>query len=135
MRTVVIALLGLMAVSDAARAEAWLRVADDEGRFQLEMPVPFDLSPPQVAPDGSVTVAYIHETPELVLRFEVVDRGEAVEALPAPIGRPCDSRRMVRSHVVGRRTYRAVATFRPELEGDPAILRFLQSIRYHDDPN
>jgi hypothetical protein len=97
--------------------------------------VPFDLPPSQVGPDGSVTFAYVHETPELALRFEVVDHGEAVQALPTLISRVWDSERMVqtRSHVVGRRTYRVVAIFPPELEGDPMILRFLQSVRYRDD--
>ena len=41
----------------------------------------------------------------------------------------------MRSHVVGRRTYRVVAIFPPELEGDAMILRFMQSVRYGDDLN
>jgi len=137
MRSVVFALLVLIAGVDAARAQAWLTVADAEGRFRLEMPVPFDLPPSQVGPDGSVTFAYVHETPELALRFEVVDHGEAMQALPTLISRARDSGRMMQmhSHVVGRRTYRVVAIFPPELEGDPMILRFLQSVRYSDDPS
>ena len=137
MRSVVFALLVLIAGADAAQAQAWLTVADAEGRFRLEMPVPFDLPPSQVAPDGSVTSAYVHETPALALRFEVVDHGEAMQALPTLVSRAWDSERMVqmRSHVVGRRTYRMVAIFPPELEGDPMILRFLQSVRYSDDPS
>lgn len=42
---------------------------------------------------------------------------------------------MMRSHAVGRRIYRMVAIFLPELEGDATILRFMQSVRYHDGPN
>jgi hypothetical protein len=135
MRSVVFALLVLIVGADAARAQAWLTVADGEGRFRLEMPVPFDLPPSQVGPDGAVTVAYVHETPDLALRFEVVDHGEATQALPALVSRVRDGGRLVqmRSHVVGRRTYRMVAIFAPELEGDPMIRRFMQSVRYRDD--
>lgn len=133
MRSVVFALLVLIAGADAAQAQAWLTVADAEGRFRLEMPVPFDLPPSQVESDGTVTFAYVHETPELALRFEVV---EAMQAVPAFVSRVWDSERLMqmRSHVVGRRTYRMVAIFTPELEGDPMILRFMQSVRYSDDP-
>ena len=136
MRSVVFVLLALIAGADSARAQAWLTVADAEGRFQLEIPVPFDLPASQVEADGTVTVAYVHETPELALRFEVVDHGEAVQALPTLVSRAWDSERMVqmRSHVVGRRTYRMVAIFAPELEGDPVIRRFMQSVHYRDDP-
>jgi hypothetical protein len=135
MRSVVFALLVFIAGVDAARAQAWLTVADAEGRFRLEMPVPFDLPPLHVAPDGTVTFAYVHETPQLALRFEVVDHGEAMQALPMLVTRVRDSERLVQmhSHVVGQRTYRAVAIFAPELEGDPMILRFMQSVRYRDD--
>src|SRR5262245_23096521 len=137
MRSFVVALLGLFAVADPAHAQAWLTVADAEGRFQLEIPVPFDLPPAQVDPDGTVTFAYVHETPELALRFEVIDHGEAMQSLPTPSNRAWNSERVVqmRSHVVGRRTYRTVAVFRPELEGDATILRFMQSVRYGDGPN
>jgi hypothetical protein len=137
MRSAILALLVLIAGLDTAWAQAWLTVADAEGRFRLEMPVPFDLPPSQVEPDGTVTFAYVHETPELALRFEVVDHGEAVQALPTLVSRVWDSERMVqmRSHVVGRRTYRMVAIFPPELEGDPMIMRFMQSVRYRDDPS
>ena len=135
MRSAVFALLVLIAGADAAQAQAWLTVADAEGRFRLEMPVPFDLPPSQVRPDGTVTVAYVHETPELALRFEVVDHVEAAQALPMLVTLVRDSEHMVqmRSHVVGRRTYRMVAIFPPELEGDPMIRRFMQSVRYRDD--
>jgi hypothetical protein len=137
MRSFVFVLLALIAGAVPARAQAWLTVADADGRFQLEIPVPFDLPASQVEADGTVTVAYVHETPELALRFEVVDHGEAVQALPALVSRAWDSERMVqmRYHVVGRRTYRVVAIFPPELEGDPMILRFMRSVRYRDPSN
>ena len=137
MRSVVVALLGLIVAADPAWAQAWLTVADAEGRFQLEMPVPFDLPASQVEADGTVTIAYVHETPEVALRFEVIDHGELVQGLPTLVSRAWDSERMVqmRSHVVGRRTYRMVAIFPPELEGDPMILRFMRSVRYHDSSN
>ncbi|MBI2741298.1 MAG: hypothetical protein HYX38_32780 [Rhodospirillales bacterium] len=137
MRSLVFVLLGLISGADAARAQAWLTVADAEGRFQLEMPVPFDLPPAEVAPDGTVTFAYVHETPQLVLRFEVVDRNGATQTMPTADGWTWDSERIVQmsSHVVGRRTYRMVAIFPPELAGDALILHFMQSVRYHDDLN
>jgi len=62
MRSVVVALLGLIVAADPAWAQAWLTVADAEGRFRLEMPVPFDLPPSQVEPDGTVTSSYVYET-------------------------------------------------------------------------
>lgn len=144
MRSVVVTLLGLLVASigaGPALAQAWLTVADADGRFRLEMPVPFDMPPSQVAPDGTATFSYVHETPELALRFEVVDdvvdHGEVAPALPTLVSRVWNGERLVQmcSHVVGRRTYRTVAIFPPELEGDATILRFMQSVRYHDDPN
>lgn len=136
MRSVVFALLGVIVAAVPAQAQAWLTVADAEGRFRLEMPVPFDL-PSQVAPDGTVTFAYVHETPQLALRFEVVDHSEAMQVLTTPVNRVWDRERVVqvRSRVVGRRTYRVVAIFPPELEGDATILRFMQSVRYNDGSN
>lgn len=141
MRSVVVALLGLIVGADPAWAQAWLTVADAEGRFRLEMPVPFDLPPSQVEPDGTVTFSYVYETPDLALRFEVVDRGidpgGDAAVLPTLATRGWDSERMVQmwSRVVGRRTYRAVAIFPPELEGDAVIRRFMQSVRYDDGSN
>jgi hypothetical protein len=141
MRSVVFALLGLIAGTDLAWAQAWLTVADADGRFRLEMPVPFDMPPSHVEPSGIVTFSYVHETPELALRFEVVeslaDRGEVGPALPTLVSRVGDGERMVqmRCHVVGQRTYRMVAIFPPELEGDATIRRFMQSVRYRDDAN
>ena len=141
MRSVVVALLGLIVAADQAWAQAWLTVADAEGRFRLEMPVPFDLPPSQVEPDGTVTSSYVYETPDLALRFEVVDGvadpdGDAA-VLPTLVSRGWDSERMVQtwSRVVGRRTYRAIAIFPPELEGDAVIRRFMQSVRYYDGSN
>jgi hypothetical protein len=141
MRSVVVALLGLIVGADQAWAQAWLTVADAEGRFRLEMPVPFDLPPSQVEPDGTVTSSYVYETSDLALRFEVVDGaidpdGDAA-VLPMLVSRGWDSERMVQtwSRVVGRRTYRAIAIFPPELEGDAVIRRFLQSVRYYDGLN
>ena len=141
MRSVVVVLLGLIVSADPAWAQAWLTVADAEGRFRLEMPVPFDLPPSQVEPDGTVTSSYVYETPDLALRFEVVDGvidpdGD-VAVLPTLVSRVWDSERMVQtwSRVVGRRTYRAVAIFPPELEGDAVIRRFMQSVRYYDGSN
>lgn len=141
MRSVVVALLGLIVAADPAWAQAWLTVADAEGRFRLEMPVPFDLPPSQVEPDGTVTFSYVYETPDLVLRFEVVDRGIDPDGnaavLPTLASPDWDSERMVQvwSRVVGRRTYRATAIFAPELEGDAVIRRFMQSVRYYDGSN
>ncbi|HZB54842.1 MAG TPA: hypothetical protein VE527_14510, partial [Reyranella sp.] len=99
------------------------------------------LPPLQVEPDGTVTSSYVYETPDLALRFEVVDGvidpdGDAV-VLPTLVSRVWDSERMVQmwSRVVGRRTYRAVAIFQPELEGDAVIRRFMHSVRYYDGSN
>ncbi len=128
-------------VADPAGAQAWLTVADAEGRFRLEMPVPFDLPPSQVEPDGTVTSSYVYETADLALRFEVVDGvidpdGDAAVLLSL-VSRGWGSERMVQtwSRVVGRRTYRAVAIVPPELEGDAVIRRFMQSVRYYDGSN
>jgi hypothetical protein len=135
MRSVAFALLVLIASADAVRAQAWLTVADAEGRFRLEMPVPFDLPPPQVGPDGTVTFAYVHETEELALRFEVVDglidHGKVDPALATLVSRTMDGERVVqmRSHVVGRRTYRLIAVSTPQLQSDAMIRRFMESVR------
>jgi hypothetical protein len=135
MRSVIFALLGLIAGTDPARAQAWLTVADADGRFRLEMPVPFDMPPSQIEPNGTITFSYVHETPELALRFEVVDgvidQGGGAPALVVLVSRVRDGERIVqmRSHVVGRRTYRVVAISTPELESDTMILRFMDSVR------
>ena len=141
MHSALVALLGLFVIAEPAFAQAWLTVADADGRFRLEMPVPFDLPPPQVEPDGTVTFSYLHETPELALRFEVVDGvvdpASGVPTLSTLVSRLWDGDRMVRicSRVVGRRTYRMVAVFPPQLEDDAMILRFMKSVRYFDSPN
>ena len=140
MRSVVVVLLVLLGASigaGPALAQAWLTVADADGRFRLEIPVPFDM-PLQVAPAGTATFSYVHETPELALRFEVIDGvDEAGPALATVVSRARDGEQIVqmRSHVVGRRLYRVVAIFPPELEGDATILRFMQSVRYGDGLN
>jgi hypothetical protein len=138
MRSVVVALLALLVASigaGQALAQVWLTIADADGHFRLEIPVPFDM-PLHVAPDGTATFSYVHETPELALRFEVIDGvDEAGPALATVFSRATDGEHIVQmhSHVVGRRTYRVVAIFPPEREGDATILRFLQSVRYFDD--
>jgi hypothetical protein len=136
MRPVVVALLGLIAGADPAQAQAWLTVADADGRFRIEMPVPFDMPPSKVESNGTITFSYVHETPELALRFEVVEGaidqgGGDAPALVTLVSRVWDGERIVqmRSHVVGRRTYRVVAISTPELESDTMILRFMDSVR------
>jgi hypothetical protein len=141
MRSALVALLGLIVAAEPVRAQAWLTVADADGRFRLEMPVPFDLPPWQVEPDGTVTFSYVHETPELALRFEVVDGAiDPASGVATPstfVSLLWEGERMVqiRSRVVGRRTYRLVAVFPPQLEDDATIVRFMQSVRYFDSPN
>src|SRR4029453_7285934 len=99
MRSIIFALLGLIAGTDPARAEAWVRVADADGRFRLEMPVPFDMPPSQIEPNGTITFSYVHETPELALRFEVVeetiDHGGGAPALATLVSRMWDGERIV----------------------------------------
>jgi hypothetical protein len=135
MRSIIFALLGLIAGTDPARAQAWLTVADADGRFRLEMPVPFDMPPSQIEPNGTITFSYVHETPELALRFEVVDgvidQDGGAPALATLVSRVWDGERIVqmRSRVVGRRTYRQVAISTPELASDTMILRFMESVR------
>jgi hypothetical protein len=76
MRSVAVAFLGLILAGvgiEPAAAEAWLRVGVADGRFLLEMPVPFDHPEPEVDADGAVISAYVHAMPGLALRFEVVD--------------------------------------------------------------
>src|SRR4029450_10684739 len=124
MRSIIFALLGLIAGTDPARAQAWLTVADADGRFRLEMPVPFGMPPAQIEPNGTITFSYVPETPELALRFEVVDgvidQGDGAPAVATLVRRVWDGERIVqmRSHVVGRRTYRQVATSTPRTPMD-----------------
>jgi hypothetical protein len=138
MRSVACALLGLLVASTGVTpvsAQAWLTVGDADGRFRVDMPVPFDLPPSEIEPDGTFTFSYVHETPDLALRLEVIDGaprpGEALQAHATRVSRLSDGGRVLqmRVHVVDRRIYRLVAISTPELEGDAMILRFLDSIR------
>jgi hypothetical protein len=139
MRTIVFALLAwLLAATTPAVAEAWLTVGDADGSFHLQMPVPFDIPPAETAPDGTATFSYVHETPGLALRLEVVDAPTCHPVSAAdPVVRA--SRlvidgmvRRTRVLVVGARTYRLIAVSSPELEGDAVIHRFLESMRIGD---
>jgi hypothetical protein len=132
MRAIAFALL--LASASPAKAEAWLTVGSADGRFRLEMPVPFDLPPSETEPDGTVTFSYLHETPDVALRFEMVEAAPcSCEPVAAPVALAsrAGGTRIVqaRVHVVGSRTYRLVAISTPELEHDPMILRFLGSMR------
>ena len=138
MRWTALALLGsVLAGAGAAPAvaQAWLTVGGADGSFRIEMPVPFDLPLSGSHPDGAITFACVHETPEVSLRFEVLDAPLAVsEQSPAQgvlVSRVIDGSRVLqtRVHVVGHRTFRLVAVSTPELEGDAMIHRFLTSIR------
>lgn len=76
MRSVACAFLGLILVGagiTSASAQAWLRVGGPDGRFRIDMPVPFDHPEPETRADGAVIVVYAHTAPDLALRFEVVD--------------------------------------------------------------
>jgi hypothetical protein len=136
MRWTALALLGWgLAGAGAAPAvaQAWLTVGGADGSFRIEMPVPFDL--PEGHPDGAITFACVHETPEVSLRFEVLDAALAVSGQPTAQGvlssRIKDGSRVLqtRVYVVGHRTFRLVAISTPELEDDAMIHRFLTSIR------
>lgn len=116
-------------------AQAWLTVGSADGSFRIEMPVPFDLPISEHQPDGAITFACVHETPEVSLRFEVLDApmivSEQASAQGVRVSRIDDGARILqtRVHVVGHRTFRLVAISTPELEGDPMIHRFLSSVR------
>ena len=76
MRAVALMLLGLALASAGvapAAGQAWLRVGDAEGRFRLDIPVPFDHPDPETSPDGAITSIYAHATSDLTLRFEIID--------------------------------------------------------------
>ena len=72
MRSIAMVLLGWLfagaGVAPAA-AQAWLTVAGADGSFKFEMPVPFELPLSESHPDGALTFACVHETPEMSLRF------------------------------------------------------------------
>jgi len=116
-----------------AGAQTWLTVGDADASFRLDMLVPFDVRPSETEPDGTVSFSYVHETPEFVLRLEVV---EAAEGRPV-IGhllirsRTMEGVRILQTHVYqsGLRTYRLIAMSTLELENDPMIVRFLGSMR------
>lgn len=139
MRSFAFVLVVLLVASGAppAAAQAWLTVSGADGSFRLDMPIPFDVPPADIEPDGTVVLAYVHETAEVALRFEVVES-------PAPlvgsmdglllISRAVIGERILQSrvHVAGQRTYRLTAIFPPEFEGHPMIHRFLASMRLQD---
>jgi len=138
MRGLAQVLIGLLMASvgvTRASAQVWLTVGDAEGGFRVDMPVPFDLPPSESEPDGSHSFSYVHETPGLALRFEVIDgaprQGEALQAPVTRVSRVSDGEHILqmRIHVVDRRIYRLTAISTPELEGDAMIHRFLESIR------
>jgi len=133
MRAIAVALLWLSAGTMPATAQAWLTVGDEDASFRLEMLVPFDVPPSETAPDGTVSFSYVHETPELTLRVEVVDTadGTLVNGPLIATSRTMEGARVLqtRTYVVGLRIYRLIATSTPELENDPVIERFLGSMR------
>lgn len=119
-------------------AQVWLTVSDADGRFKVDLPVPFDMPPAETESDGTVILSYVHESPEMVLRLVVVD---SVMPSPGPIddhvllvSRSEVGARVVQSRVqiAGRRTYRLSATSTPELQADPMIHRFLTSIHLQE---
>ena len=118
-----------------AAAQAWLTVGGADGSFRIEMPVPFDMPVAETDLGAAVAFACVHETPEISLRFEVLDAPMAVsEQAPAHgvlVNRVEDGSRILqtRVYVVGHRTFRLIAISTRELEGDPMIDRFLTSVR------
>jgi hypothetical protein len=134
--TLVVLLLAPVAAQQAV-AQAWLTVSGADGSFRLDMPIPFDVPPADIEPDGTVVLAYVHETAEVALRFEVVESpmrlSESMDRLLL-ISRAEIGARILQSRVqvAGQRTYRLTATFPPEFEGDPMIHRFLASMRLQD---
>lgn len=141
MRSLAFVLVGLLLTPMAAApvlAQAWLTVSGADGSFRVDMPVPFDMPPPEIEPDGTVILAYVHETPDMALRLVVVEStapcsGSIADGLLL-VNRSEVGARVLQSrvHVAGRRTYRLSATSTPELEGDPMIRRFLMSMRLQD---
>jgi hypothetical protein len=166
MRSVALMLLGLALAGAAgitpAAGQAWLRVGDAEGRFRLDMPVPFDQPDPQTSPDGVITSIYAYAASDLTLRFEIIDlvRSAAPNAFGdadhdpsrALVGATLVSRsdlrlgsveglayvlrledgalvHQERLYQVDNRLYRVLAISTPEREDDPAVHRFLESLR------
>jgi hypothetical protein len=133
MRAIAVALLLLSAGAMPSAAQAWLTIGDVDSSFWLEMLVPFDVPPSETEPDGTVSFSYVHETPELTLRVEVVDTSDGTPVTGPLIftSRTMEGARVLqtRTYLVGLRTYRLIATSTPELENDPVIDRFLGSMR------
>jgi hypothetical protein len=128
------ALLGLVLAESwaaPAAAQAWLTVGGADGSFRVDMPVPFDFPVAETDRGSVITFACVHETPEMSLRFEVLDAPIAVsDQVPAQgvlASRFEDDFRIqqTRVYVVGHRTFRLIAISTRELEGDPMIDRFL----------
>jgi hypothetical protein len=119
-----------------AAAQAWLTVGGADGSFKIEMPIPFDM--PETHPGGTVTFACVHQTPELSLRFEVLNTPMTMSEQAANRGILVDRIEdgshilQTRVYVVGHRTFRLIAHSTPELEADPMIQRFLTSVRLAD---
>jgi len=92
------------------------------------------MPPTEIEPDGTVTFSYVHAALGLVLRLEVVESAvrdnDAVAAGVVHESKVEDGAtiRQTQEHVTGRRTYRLIATFTPNLENDPMIVRFLGSM-------
>jgi len=132
MRAIAFALLWLTAAAMPAAAQAWLTVGEADASFRLEMLVPFDVSPSETNPDGTVSFSYVHERPEFMLRVEVVDAADGIAATGSSVvaSRTMQGLRVLqtRTYVMGLRTYRLIVTSTPELENDPVIERFLRSM-------
>ncbi len=135
MRRIAVVLLGWVLAAagvSSAAAQAWLTVGGADGSFKFEMPIPFDM--PDIQPDGAVTLAYVHQTPELSLRFEVFDAPLAISDRAPGLfdDRVEDDGPFVlqtRIYVAGHRTFRLTVLSTPQGQGDPAIHRFLTSVR------
>lgn len=134
MRRIAIALLSLVlagAYAASAAAQAWLTIGGADGTFKIEMPVPFDM--PEIQIDGAVTFACVHETPELSLRFEVLEVPLVVsEQAPGLFAYRTEDGPLVlqtRIYVAGHRTFRLTVLSTPELQGDAMIHRFFTSVR------
>ena len=132
MRAIAFALLWLTAAAMPAGAQAWLTVGDADASFRLDMLVPFDVSPSETNPDGTVSFSYVHERPEFMLRVEVVDAADGIPATGCSVvaSRTMQGLRVLqtRTYVMGLRTYRLIVTSTPELENDPVVERFLRSM-------
>jgi hypothetical protein len=136
MRTIVIALFVLQFAGVApAAAQAWLSVADADGCFRIEIPIPFDLSHSESELDGTVTVSYLHETSDVALRLDVVDVATCCCGLSnaslvvADHTETQTQARQTRTWIVGSRTYRMSAGSKSDFDNDAMIHRFLGSMQ------